>query len=175
MQKFTASFLGRDCPGVVASVSRILEESGCNIEEVTQTILSGEFAAIFVVAAPEKDAESLRAKLNGGLEAAKVDLSVLVRPAIKGQWGTDLHCEPFVVTADGPDKPGLIAAMVYRHKVVDRQRFEVYRRRFSPYGSVASLYLWAIAGGALPHLTDPAGRAKTPPAHSGKRACARPS
>ena len=111
MQKFTASFLGRDCPGVVASVSRILEECGCNIEEVTQTILSGEFAAIFVVAAPEKDAESLRAKLSAGLETAKVDLSVLVRPAIKGQWGTDLHCEPFVVTADGPDKPGLIAAM----------------------------------------------------------------
>lgn len=111
MQKFTASFLGRDCPGVVATVSRILEESGCNIEEVTQTILSGEFAAIFVVAAPEADAESLRAKLSAGLAAAKVDLSVLVRPAIKGQWGTDLHCEPFVVTADGPDKPGLIAAM----------------------------------------------------------------
>ena len=41
MQKFTASFLGRDCPGVVANVSRILEDSGCNIEEVTQTILSG--------------------------------------------------------------------------------------------------------------------------------------
>ena len=46
--------------------------------------------------------------------------------------------------------------MVYRHKVVDRQRFEVYRRRFSPYGSVASLYLWAVAGGALPELADPA-------------------
>ena len=111
MQKFTASFLGRDCPGVVANVSRILEDSGCNIEEVTQTILSGEFAAIFVVAAPEENAETLRAKLSAGLESAKVDLSVLVRPAIKGQWGTDLHCEPFVVTADGPDKPGLIAAM----------------------------------------------------------------
>ena len=111
MQKFTASFLGRDCPGVVATVSRILEDSGCNIEEVTQTILSGEFAAIFVVAAPEENAETLRAKLSSGLESAKVDLSVLVRPAIKGQWGTDLHCEPFVVTADGPDKPGLIAAM----------------------------------------------------------------
>ena len=112
MQKYTASFLGRDCPGEVATVSRILEETGCNIEEVTQTILSGEFAAIFVVAAPEgSDAEGLRQKLSAGLEAAGVDLSVLVRPAIKGQWGTDLHCEPFVVTADGPDKPGLIAAM----------------------------------------------------------------
>lgn len=45
--------------------------------------------------------------------------------------------------------------MLYRHKEIDRARFETYRRRFSPYGSVASLYLWAIAGGALPELKDP--------------------
>ena len=45
--------------------------------------------------------------------------------------------------------------MLYRHKEIDRARFEAYRRRFSPYGSVASLYLWAIAGGALPELKDP--------------------
>ena len=45
--------------------------------------------------------------------------------------------------------------MVYRHKAVNRERFEAYRRRFSPYGSVASLYLWAVAGGALSELHDP--------------------
>ena len=48
--------------------------------------------------------------------------------------------------------------MVYRHKAVSRERFEMYRRRFSPYGSVASLYLWAVAGGALPEITDPSTR-----------------
>ena len=32
--------------------------------------------------------------------------------------------------------------MVYRHRKIDRKLFEKYRRRFSPYGSVASLYLW---------------------------------
>ena len=46
--------------------------------------------------------------------------------------------------------------MLYRHRHIDRERFERYRRRFSPYGSVASLYLWAVAGGALPELRDPA-------------------
>ena len=45
--------------------------------------------------------------------------------------------------------------MLYRHKEIDCARFEAYRRRFSPYCSVASLYLWAIAGGALPELKDP--------------------
>jgi DNA-3-methyladenine glycosylase II len=38
---------------------------------------------------------------------------------------------------------------LYRHRKITRELFEKYRRRYSPYGSVASLYLWAIAGGAL--------------------------
>ena len=44
--------------------------------------------------------------------------------------------------------------MLYRHKQITRPLFEKYRRRYSPYGSVASLYLWAIAGGALAGLSD---------------------
>ncbi|MCH5144292.1 DNA-3-methyladenine glycosylase 2 family protein [Desulfovibrio sp. UIB00] len=46
--------------------------------------------------------------------------------------------------------------MLHRHREVRRDRFEIYRRRYSPFGSAASLYLWAIAGGALPDLSDPA-------------------
>ena len=112
MKKLTISFLGRDCPGAVSTVSQILGQSGCNIVEVTQTILSGEFAAIFIVQAPDTlEQEELRRLLLTGLEAAGQDLSVLVRPAVEGQWGTGLVCDPFVVTADGPDHTGQIAAM----------------------------------------------------------------
>lgn len=46
--------------------------------------------------------------------------------------------------------------MLYRHRTIDKVKFERYRKRYSPYGTVASLYLWAIAGGAIPGLTDPA-------------------
>ena len=48
--------------------------------------------------------------------------------------------------------------MLYRHREITRERFERYRRRYSPYATVASLYLWAIAGGAMPELSDPAPR-----------------
>ena len=44
--------------------------------------------------------------------------------------------------------------MVYHHRRIDRKLFEKYRRRFSPYCSVASLYLWAVAGGAIPEMHD---------------------
>ncbi len=46
--------------------------------------------------------------------------------------------------------------MLYRRRSIDRKTFDRFRRRYSPYGTVASLYLWAIACGALPELTDPA-------------------
>lgn len=46
--------------------------------------------------------------------------------------------------------------MLYRHRVIDRARFEKYRRRYAPYATVASLYLWAVAGGAVAGLSDPA-------------------
>ncbi len=44
--------------------------------------------------------------------------------------------------------------MVYHHKDISRERFERYRKRFSPYCSVASLYFWAVAGGAIPEMKD---------------------
>lgn len=37
--------------------------------------------------------------------------------------------------------------MVYRHRKITRELFEKYRRRYSPYASIASLYLWEISVG----------------------------
>ena len=50
--------------------------------------------------------------------------------------------------------------MVYHHRKIDRKLFEKYRRRLSPYCSVASLYFWAVAGGALPDMKDYAPKTK---------------
>jgi DNA-3-methyladenine glycosylase II len=50
--------------------------------------------------------------------------------------------------------------MLYRHRKIDKKLFDKYSRRYAPYGSVASLYLWAIAGGAIPDLKDPAPKNK---------------
>lgn len=34
---------------------------------------------------------------------------------------------------------------IYHHKEITKERFERYRKRYSPYGSIASLYLWEAA------------------------------
>jgi DNA-3-methyladenine glycosylase II len=44
--------------------------------------------------------------------------------------------------------------MLYHHRKIDRKLFGKYARRYSPYGTVASLYLWAIANGAIPGMRD---------------------
>ena len=62
--------------------------------------------------------------------------------------------------------------MVYHHRKITRPLFEKYRRRFSPYGSVASLYLWAVAGGAVPGMKDYAPRTKAPERKKQRRSSA---
>ena len=39
--------------------------------------------------------------------------------------------------------------LLYHHREMPRARFERYRCRYSPYGSVASIYLWALAAGKV--------------------------
>ena len=50
--------------------------------------------------------------------------------------------------------------MLYHHRSIDRDKFAKYAKRYSPYGTVASLYLWAIAGGAIPEMRDYAPKKK---------------
>ncbi len=46
--------------------------------------------------------------------------------------------------------------MLYRHRKITPVLFARYKKRYSPYASIAGLYLWALAGGACIGYTDPA-------------------
>jgi len=39
--------------------------------------------------------------------------------------------------------------MIYNHSKIDRIIFNKYWKRYAPYASTASLYIWAVAGGAI--------------------------
>lgn len=51
--------------------------------------------------------------------------------------------------------------MLYQQRQITKTEFTAYYNLYSPYASTASLYLWAIAGGALPELNDPLKESKT--------------
>jgi DNA-3-methyladenine glycosylase II len=42
--------------------------------------------------------------------------------------------------------------ILYHHRKITPKLFAKYKRRYSPYSTTASLYLWAIAGGSLKKL-----------------------
>ena len=45
--------------------------------------------------------------------------------------------------------------MLYQKEEITKEDFKDYKKKFSPYGSIASFYLWEIAGGKLPEFVDP--------------------
>lgn len=120
MSKAILSILGRDRPGIVAAVSRVLYEQNCNIENVSQTMLQAEFAGIFVVSMPNG---STAGDLHRALEARLLPLAltVLAKPCELGEEACSVKaCEPFVITTRGPDRKGLVAdisEVVARHGV----------------------------------------------------------
>ncbi|MFO7728031.1 MAG: ACT domain-containing protein [Desulfonatronovibrio sp.] len=109
MSKYVLSILGCDRPGIVAQVSKILTEHKCNIEDLTQTVLQTEFAAIFIItAAHPHSLEELVGALKSKLQPQ--GLNVLIKEMNAG-CPLIQNPEPFVAVAIGPDQPGQIAGL----------------------------------------------------------------
>ncbi len=111
MEKVVISVLGTDRPGIVAAVSDILLRYRCNVEDVSQSILQGEFVAIFIASVPRdlKPAE-LQEGLREGL--GPMGLHVLLKRLQAGESEpARAGAEPFVVVTTGPDRLGLVAGI----------------------------------------------------------------
>jgi glycine cleavage system transcriptional repressor len=110
MKKIIISVLGHDRPGIIASVSEVLFRNGCNIEDVSQSILQTEFAGVFIASYPDSlKSDELFGRLHEKLDP--MGLSVLLREMeAAGVWGPP-PSEPFVITTMGPDRPGLVAGI----------------------------------------------------------------
>lgn len=109
MGHFSVSVVGKDRPGIVAEVSRILYEKGCNIEDSTCTILSGQFAMILVVFH-----ESLHAVVDLGPAFEEVrsgmGLLVTVHPLKADEVVHEkmFSGRPHIISVYGADRPGIV-------------------------------------------------------------------
>jgi Glycine cleavage system regulatory protein len=110
MRKILVTIVGHDRPGIIYQVSRALADYRCNVVEVSQTTLLGEFAGIFSCALPASaDLDELRSILGEYLSGSNL-----------AYWVTDLEGnghvgdssggerEPYVVTVRGRDRLGII-------------------------------------------------------------------
>jgi glycine cleavage system transcriptional repressor len=109
MRRLAVTAIGRDRPGIVAAVSRVLLAHRANVEDSQMTILRGHFTMMLVVSVPEEadagtlgdDLADVRSEL--GLEAVIVSELEDVDP----------ETEPVpthIVTLYGADHPGIVHA-----------------------------------------------------------------
>ncbi|SMP45253.1 glycine cleavage system transcriptional repressor [Desulfonatronum zhilinae] len=112
-KKMMIAVFGQDRPGIVARVSGLLAEMGCNIEDATQTILHDRFAGMFVVQPVQESLgrEQVLRALEDGFQGEELTfwLSPMdeAAPPKPAQGATD----PFVLTTIGPDQLGLVAGV----------------------------------------------------------------
>ena len=106
MSKVIISVIGEDRPGILSAVSGILFSSGCNIENISQTILQSMFGALFIASLPRNlDANKLQGILAEGLSGLGLDVFVKHHDSVEP---VTVPSQPFVVTTFGLDKPGLV-------------------------------------------------------------------
>jgi len=109
VKKAIIAVLGHDRPGIISAVTGILFEHGCNIENVSQTILQTEFSGTFIVALPPKlSGSKLLDHLKAGLEPLGLDVFLRDVGHIDDIQPFP-ESEPFIITTMGPDQKGLVA------------------------------------------------------------------
>jgi predicted amino acid-binding ACT domain protein len=108
MQSYVISVMSADHPGIVAAVSEALNQLGANIQACSQTVLNGYFTLITIFEIPEPMEPS---KINEILRQSKdidEDYQLVVRTATPSLATQKEHTDPFIITAFGKDRPGII-------------------------------------------------------------------
>jgi glycine cleavage system transcriptional repressor len=111
MRPLAISAIGRDHPGIVATVTRVLLDHDVNVEDSQMTILRGCFTMMLIVSAPDGlDEDALRGDLSGagrelGLDAVSVE--AVDEPAAEPTTSEPSH----IVTVYGVDHPGIVHAV----------------------------------------------------------------
>ena len=111
MARCAVSAIGRDRPGIVAAITRVLLELGGNIEDSQMSILRGHFSVMLIVSLPEPATEATDPidLLTERLKQVERDLdleSIGVNPVddLAGTEPVPTH----ILSIYGADHPGIV-------------------------------------------------------------------
>lgn len=106
MKQYLLTAAGRDRPGLVAAVTKILFEEGCNLEDSAMTRLQGEFAILLIFSGPANTAPlEKRVKTLG----KKLGLAVHLKPlSVRETKSAPAPADRVLVSVYGADRPGIV-------------------------------------------------------------------
>ena len=107
MNHFALTIVGRDRPGIVSQVTKILFDQGCNLADSSCSILGGQFAMILILGHPEFTNLESFGEAFKPLE--ETDLTVALR-VLKpgGQIRSQIEGDICMISVYGSDKPGIV-------------------------------------------------------------------
>jgi glycine cleavage system transcriptional repressor len=110
-QRWIVTALGKDRPGIVAGVTKLLYGLGCNLEDSAMTRLEGEFAIMLIFSVPAKQtAERLR-RAFAPLER-RLRLAVHLKPLTKSEASApSKRGHGYLISVYGADRPGIVFRM----------------------------------------------------------------
>ena len=99
---------GKDRPGIVAGVTKILYQLGCNLEDSAMTRLAGEFAVMLIFSASPKQTEASLRQAFVLLEQ-RLKLAVHLK-ALTGAEGASpkRRGKTYLISVYGADRPGIV-------------------------------------------------------------------
>lgn len=106
-QRFIMTAFGKDRPGIVADVTRLLYENGCNLEDNSMTLLADEFTLILLFTAMGGEAGEQLARECRRLEREK-GISAFLRPLDPRQGGAGKAFTTASVHVEGMDQAGIV-------------------------------------------------------------------
>lgn len=113
MNRRLLTFVGPDRPGLVAAIARALANEGADIEDVSMTRLSGNFALMLLA----RGGDSLRIEKRLRAVASQLGLHVHFDEAVESG---ELDVPNVFVSAVGPNRLGIVATIaevLARHNV----------------------------------------------------------
>lgn len=108
VKKYIISAFGKDRPGIVADVTKVLYENGCNLEDTRMANLSGEFSLNILFAGPENGdlTETLTAQFKKLGE--EKNLSAYVRPVPGAASKPTSMVATHILLVEGLDHTGIV-------------------------------------------------------------------
>ena len=109
--------VGKDRPGIVDCISKMLFENGANIEDSRMAAMGGRFTIMTLFSCSEEQAESVRANLNSLQE---LGLETSLHEAEAPTAGAKTPGLPLKMQVTAMDHPGIVQKVVHllhRHNV----------------------------------------------------------
>ncbi|MBI5684915.1 MAG: glycine cleavage system protein R [Verrucomicrobia bacterium] len=105
-QYLVLSAIGPDRPGIVDTISKLILDHGCNLEDSRMAILGGEFAIVVLMAGDAEQVAQLQKDAAGFGE--KNGLTVTTKPTIAPGARELRNVQRYAVRAVGLDHEGII-------------------------------------------------------------------